>query len=63
MADHRIDPRGVKPSDTNLDILTTIGGVAQWAPPAAPPSLLVIVVNGEPGFVFDDNGELIYVEG
>lgn len=36
MVDHRLDPRGVKPSDTEGDVMTTTGGVAGWgAPPAS----------------------------
>ena len=35
MADHRLNPRGIKPSTTDGDSLQTIGGVAAWGPAAA----------------------------
>lgn len=35
MSDGRLNPRGVKPSSTNGDVLTTTGGVAAWGVPPA----------------------------
>lgn len=57
MADHRIDPLGVKPSDTEGDTLQTIGGVSAWGP-ASPglESVVVSVTNGVPYVMFDSDG-------
>jgi hypothetical protein len=62
VADHRLDPSGVKPSTSNGDVLTTASGVAAWAAPV-PPIPLVTVVDGIPGLVFDNDGSIVYLEG
>jgi len=63
--DGRLAPRGIKPSSTNGDVLTTASGQATWAPPVVPatPDPIVTVVDGIPGLVFDNDGEILYVEG
>jgi hypothetical protein len=65
VTDHRLDPRGIKPSTTEGDVLQTVGGVAVWAAFALPvaPTPLITVINGAPGFVFDADGQQVYTEG
>lgn len=63
MTSGRFDPRAIEPSDTDGDIFTTVNGKAAWAAAAAAPTPLVTVdENGHPGLVFDDDGEIVYVE-
>lgn len=52
MADHRLDPRAMQPSDTEGDTFQTIDGVAAWGP--APASGVEAVVAGD-GITVDDS--------
>lgn len=66
MADKRLDPRGIKPSTTDGDVLTTAGGIAAWGPPvlpAAPSPMVSIDENGFPGLIFDEDGNIVCTEG
>lgn len=61
--DHRLDPRGVKPSTTDGDVLITEAGVTAWGPaPAAIDAVIVSVTSGVPHLVFDADSSPVTTE-
>jgi hypothetical protein len=58
-----LDPRAVKPSDTDGDIFQTIDGVAAWGPGSdALNSVIVTVTNGVPMLMFDADSSPVTTE-
>lgn len=55
--DERLNPKGIKPSTTNGDVMTTTAGVAGWAPaPIGVEDVVISVTNGVPYLMFDADG-------
>lgn len=57
------DPRALESGDEG-DVLTTVGGIPAWAPPAEPTRRVPLTTVGPdgPGIVFAADGHIIYVE-
>lgn len=56
---HQIDDEGLADGSYALEVS---GGVVSLVAAAAPFNPLVTVVGGVPGLVFDDDGQIVYME-